>query len=145
MMLKPCYELWISDPRDDAVMTLFEPVSRTRKPLSWANASACAGSADRDRGGDRLRERLDYARPAHGVRGTLWQESVRAASQGHSRRRYHACAKSEELTKGVFSGAYSCNGCSCHPSFRGPGTVCNARSPCNQLKRCPHGLFLVES
>ena len=33
-----------------------------------AHRAACAGSADRDRGGDRLRERLDYARPAHGVR-----------------------------------------------------------------------------
>lgn len=29
---------------------------------------AGAGPADRDRGGDRVRERLDHARPAHGVR-----------------------------------------------------------------------------
>ena len=64
-----------------------------------AYRAACAGSADRDRGGDRFRERLDYARRAHGVRGTLWQESVRAASQGHSGRRYHASAESEELTR----------------------------------------------
>ena len=48
--------------------------------------------------GDRLRERLDHARPAHGVRGTLRQESLRAASQGHRRRRDHASAESEELT-----------------------------------------------
>lgn len=67
-----------------------------------AHRAACAGSADRDRGGDRLRERLDYARPAHGVRGTLWQESLRAAFEGHRRRRYHARAKSEELTKACF-------------------------------------------
>ena len=44
-------------------------------------------------------ERLDYARPAHGVRGTLRQESLRAASQGHRRRRYHARTESEELTR----------------------------------------------
>ena len=60
--------------------------------------TARTGPAHRDRGGDRLRERLDHARAAHGVRGTLWQESVRAASQGHRRRRYHARAESEELT-----------------------------------------------
>ena len=42
---------------------------------------ACAGSADRDRGGDRVRERLDHARPAHGVRGALRQEPVRTTSQ----------------------------------------------------------------
>ena len=64
-----------------------------------AHRAACAGSADRDRGGDRLRERLDYARPAYGVRGTLRQESLRAASQGHSGRRDHASAESEELTR----------------------------------------------
>lgn len=66
--------------------------------LSWAWCSdggargsvACAGSANRDRGGDRLRERLGHARAAHGVRGSLRQEPVRPASQGHSRRRDHA-------------------------------------------------------
>ena len=47
---------------------------------------AGAGPADRDRGGDRVRERLDHARPAHGVRRALWQEPLRPASQGHSRR-----------------------------------------------------------
>lgn len=51
--------------------------------MGCVHRTACAGSADRDRGGDRLRERVDHARAAHGVRGTLWQESVRAASQGH--------------------------------------------------------------
>ena len=61
--------------------------------------TARTGPAHRDRGGDRLRERLDYARPAHGVRGTLRQESLRAAFEGHRRRRYHARAKSEELTR----------------------------------------------
>lgn len=65
---------------------------------SLMGRTARTGPAHRDRGGDRLRERLDYARPAHGVRGTLWQESVRAASQRHSRRRNHASAESEELT-----------------------------------------------
>ena len=63
-----------------------------------AHRTARTGPAHRDRGGDRLRERLDYARPAHGVRGTLRQESLRAASQGHRRRRDHASAESEELT-----------------------------------------------
>lgn len=47
---------------------------------------AGAGPADRDRGGDRVRERLDHARPAHGVRRALRQEPLRPASQGHSRR-----------------------------------------------------------
>lgn len=44
-------------------------------------------------------ERLGHARPAHGVRGTLWQEPVRAAYQRHSRRQDHARAESEELTR----------------------------------------------
>ena len=42
-----------------------------------AHRAAGAGPAHRDRGGDRLRERLDHARAAHGVRGTLRQEPVR--------------------------------------------------------------------
>ena len=58
---------------------------------------ACAGSADRDRGGDRVRERLDHARPAHGVRGALRQEPVRPAPQGYSRRRDHARPQPKEL------------------------------------------------
>ena len=40
--------------------------------------------------GDRLRERLDPARPAHGVRRALWQAPVRPASQVQCRRREHA-------------------------------------------------------
>ena len=36
-----------------------------------AHRTARTGPAHRDRGGDRLRERLDHARAAHGVRGTL--------------------------------------------------------------------------
>ena len=51
--------------------------------MGCVHRTARTGPAHRDRGGDRLRERLDHARAAHGVRGTLWQESVRAASQGH--------------------------------------------------------------
>lgn len=63
-----------------------------------AHRTARTGPAHRDRGGDRLRERLDHARAAHGVRGALRQEPLRAASQGHRRRRDHARAESEELT-----------------------------------------------
>lgn len=62
--------------------------------------TARTGPAHRDRGGDRLRERVDHSRPAHGVRGTLRQESLRAAFEGHRRRRDHARTESEELTKG---------------------------------------------
>ncbi len=51
-----------------------------------AHRAARVGPADRDRGGDRLRERLDHARPAHGVRRALRQEPLRAASEGHRRR-----------------------------------------------------------
>lgn len=51
-----------------------------------AYRAACAGPADRYRGGDRLRERLDHARRAHGVRRALWQEPVRPAPQGYRRR-----------------------------------------------------------
>lgn len=51
-----------------------------------AYRAACAGPADRYRGGDRLRERLDHAQPAHGVRRALWQEPVRPAPQGYRRR-----------------------------------------------------------
>lgn len=47
--------------------------------------------------GDRLRERLDHARPAHGVRRALRQEPLRPASQGHSRRRDHARPQPKEL------------------------------------------------
>lgn len=64
-----------------------------------AHRAARAGPAHRDRGGDRLRERLDHARPAHGVRGALRQEPLRAAFEGYRRRRDHAGAESEELTK----------------------------------------------
>ena len=63
-----------------------------------AYRAACAGSADRNRGGDRLRERLDHARRAHGVRGSLRQEPLRPASQGHCRRRDHARPQRKELT-----------------------------------------------
>lgn len=49
--------------------------------------------------GARLRERLDHARPAHGVRRALWQEPLRPASQGHCRRRDYARPQPEELTK----------------------------------------------
>lgn len=55
-----------------------------------AHRAARVGPAHRDRGGDRLRERLDHARPAHGVRGALRQEPVRPTPQGYSRRRDHA-------------------------------------------------------
>lgn len=48
--------------------------------------------------GDRLRERLDHARPAHGVRRALRQEPLRPASQGHCRRRDHARPQPKELT-----------------------------------------------
>ena len=65
---------------------------------------ACAGPADRDRGGDRVRERLDHARPAHGVRGALRQEPVRPTPQGYSRRRDHARPQPKELTQGLFPG-----------------------------------------
>ena len=58
---------------------------------------AGAGPADRDRGGDRVRERLDHARPAHGVRGALRQEPVRPTPQGYSRRRDHARPQPKEL------------------------------------------------
>ena len=58
---------------------------------------AGAGPADRDRGGDRVRERLDHARPAHGVCRALRQEPVRPASQGYSRRRDHARPQPKEL------------------------------------------------
>ena len=54
--------------------------------------------------GDRLRERLDHARPAHGVRRALRQEPVRPASQGHCRRRDHARPQPEELTGVRFRG-----------------------------------------
>lgn len=63
-----------------------------------AHRAAGAGPADRNRGGDRLRERLDHARPAHGVRGALRQEPLRPAFEGPRRRRDHARAESEELT-----------------------------------------------
>lgn len=90
--------------------------------------TARTGPAHRDRGGDRLRERLDYARPAHGVRGTLWQESLRAAFEGHRRRRYHARPQPKELTKvwsrsssvrRVFQGGEH----SGRPPFNGPAPV----------------------
>jgi hypothetical protein len=58
---------------------------------------AGAGPADRDRGGDRVRERLDHARPAHGVRGALRQEPVRPTFEGYSRRRDHARPQPKEL------------------------------------------------
>ena len=58
---------------------------------------AGAGPADRDRGGDRVRERLDHARPAHGVRGALRQEPVRPTPQGYSRWRDHARPQPKEL------------------------------------------------
>lgn len=67
--------------------------------MGRAYSPARAGPSDRDRGGNRLRERLDRARAAHGVRGTLRQEPLRAAPQGHSRRRDHVGAESEELTR----------------------------------------------
>lgn len=63
-----------------------------------AYRAACAGPADRDRGGDRLRERLDHARRAHGVRGSLRQGPLRPAPQGHCRRRDHARPQPKELT-----------------------------------------------
>ena len=109
-----------------------------------AHRAACAGSADCDRGRDRLRERLDHSRPAHGVRGALWQESVRAASQRHSRRRYHACAESEELTKACLRSLFLQRMFLPSVLQRSGGSL-YARSPCDQLKRCPHGLFLAES
>ena len=51
-----------------------------------AHRAARAGPADRNRGGDRLRKRLDYTWSAHGVRGALRQEPLRAAPQGRRRR-----------------------------------------------------------
>ena len=66
--------------------------------MGRAYSPARAGPSDRDRGRDRLRERLDHTRPAHGIRGTLRQEPLRAAFEGHRRRRDHARAESEELT-----------------------------------------------
>lgn len=42
--------------------------------MGHAHRTARTGTAHRDRGGDRLRERLDHARAAHGVHGTLRQE-----------------------------------------------------------------------
>lgn len=75
--------------------------------MGCVHRTACAGSADRDRGGDRLRERVDHARAAHGVRGALRQEPLRAAPQGHRRRRDHVGAESEELTKLILNGARS--------------------------------------
>lgn len=69
-----------------------------------AHRAAGAEPADRDRGGGRLRERLDYARPAHGVCGALRQEPVRAAFEGHRRRRDHARAQPEEPTQLILSG-----------------------------------------
>lgn len=47
--------------------------------------------------GGRVRERLDHARPAHGVRGALRQEPVRPTPQGYSRRRDHARPQPKEL------------------------------------------------
>lgn len=67
--------------------------------MGRAHRAARAGLAHRDRGGDRFRERLDHARPAHGVRGTLRQEPLWPAFEGPRRRRDHARAESEELTK----------------------------------------------
>lgn len=67
-----------------------------------AHRAAGAGPADRDCGGDRLREWLDHARAAHGVRGTLRQKPLRPASQRHSRRRNHARPQPEELTVACF-------------------------------------------
>ena len=68
--------------------------------MGWgAHRTARTGPAHRDRGGDRLRERLDHVRAAHGVCGTLRQEPLRAAPQGHSRRRDHVGAESEELSR----------------------------------------------
>lgn len=66
--------------------------------MGCVHRTACAGSADRDRGGDRLRERVDHARAAHGVRGTLRQEPLCPAFEGPRRRRDYARAESEELT-----------------------------------------------
>lgn len=63
-----------------------------------AHRAAGAGPADRNRGGDRLRERLDRARAAYGVRGTLRQEPLCPAFEGPRRRRDYARAESEELT-----------------------------------------------
>lgn len=51
-----------------------------------AHRAARVGPAHRDRGGGRLRERLDHMRSAHGVRGALRQEPLRAVSEGHRRR-----------------------------------------------------------
>ena len=59
-----------------------------------------AGPADRDRGGDRLRERVDHARTAARVRETVRQESVRPAPAGHRRRTNHARTKSRTLVTG---------------------------------------------
>lgn len=67
--------------------------------MGGAHRTARTGPVHRDYGGDRLRERLDHARAAHGVRGALWQEPLRAASQGHRRRRDYARPQPEELTK----------------------------------------------
>ena len=44
---------------------------------------ARAGTAHRNRGGDRLRERLDHARRANGICATLRQKLVQPAPQGH--------------------------------------------------------------
>lgn len=69
-----------------------------------AHRTARTGPAHRDRGGNRLRERLDHARAAHGVCGTLRQEPLWSAFEGPRRRRDHAHAESEELTQLILSG-----------------------------------------
>lgn len=66
--------------------------------MGRAYSPARAGPSDRDRGGNRLRERLDRARAAHGVRGALRQEPLCPAFEGPRRRRDYARAESEELT-----------------------------------------------
>lgn len=75
--------------------------------MGRAHRTARTGPAHRDRGGGRLRERLDHVRAAHGVCGTLRQEPLWPAFEGPRRRRDHARAESEELTKLILNGARS--------------------------------------
>ena len=72
----------------------------TMDSLFEAGGPEGAGPADRDRGGDRLRERVDHARTAARVRETVRQESVRPAPAGHRRRTNHARTKSRTLVTG---------------------------------------------